>query len=190
MCSQSTYVHCVVSYVLVSTVLIGPGSVAMCYTGSRKGVAPREDHLPAEREGKIDTHPGNMAGWQDVMRQGKLLRSDALTCGPPKLDDDCWSPEGLGLVRSSARIFIACPGEHACRAAQLYADGEAHMYMLSAHQQIEPARPPITSRQARNQGKRASRGQGAWSFARRGRFKIAARVGRIPQRRPGRWLLL
>lgn len=124
------------------------------------------------------------------MRQGKLLRSDALTCGPPKLDDDCWSPEGLGLVRSSARIFIACPGEHACRAAQLYADGEAHMYMLSAHQQIEPARPPITSRQARNQGKRASRGQGAWSFARRGRFKIAARVGRIPQRRPGRWLLL
>lgn len=53
------------------------------------------------------------------------------------------------------------------------------MYMLSAHQQIEPARPSITSRQAKKQGRRASHGQGAWSFVERGRFKIAARVGRI-----------
>lgn len=48
------------------------------------------------------------------------------------------------------------------------------MYMLSAHQQIEPAQPSITSRQAKKQGRRASRGQGAWSFANRARFKIAA----------------
>lgn len=52
------------------------------------------------------------------------------------------------------------------------------MYMLSAHQQIEPARPSITRRQAGKQGRRASRGQGAWSFVKRARFKIAARVGR------------
>lgn len=79
------------------------------------------------------------------------------------------------LVRS-ARIFIACPGMH------------AYMYMLSAHQQIEPAQPsrpsahhcpslPITGRKA---------GQpwpGRVELRQRGRFKIAARVEPLPQRR-------
>ena len=49
----------------------------------------------------------------------------------------------------------------------LYADGEAYMYMLSAHQQIEPAaRPRITqakvvSKKSGQEGKAMARARGA-----------------------------
>lgn len=109
------------------------------------------------------------------MRQRKLLRSDALTCGPPKLDDKSWTPS-LGPISS---YFYRVPRRACMQGHLLYADGEAYMYMLSAHHQIEPARPSITSTQAKKQGRRASHGQGAWSFVKRARFKIAARVGQI-----------
>lgn len=54
-----------------------------------------------------------------MMRQGKLLRSDALTCGAPKLDDDSldpksWSDQLVFLSRAQASM-------HAGRL--LYADG-------------------------------------------------------------------
>lgn len=46
---------------------------------------------------------------KDVMRQRKLLRSDALTCGPPKLDDAVldpkpWSDQLVFLSRAQASM--------------------------------------------------------------------------------------
>lgn len=141
----------------------GGGSVGGSLTSrAREGKMSPEPVTQPDR--RAPTQPGSR---QDVMRQGKLLRSDALTCGPPKLDDDCSTPSLCPI----SSYFYRVPRRACMQGRLLYADGEAYMYMLSAHQQIEPARPPITSRQAKNQGKRASRGQGAWSFARRGPFQ-------------------
>lgn len=80
-------------------------------------------------------------------------------------------------------------------------------HMLSAHQQIEPAQPAhhgqsrsILVNHKHYKPKIRARGQahgpGAWSFAERARFKIAARVGRIAATAPRsklsgwRWLAL
>lgn len=101
----------------------------------------------------------------------------------PKLDDESSSTPSLCPISS---YFYRVPSRGCMQGRLLYADGGAYMYMLSAHQQIEPARPPITSNDKQKIRARGQRhGQGAWSFARRGRFKIAAKVGRFPQRRPG-----
>lgn len=113
------------------------------------------------------------------MRQGKLLGRRRLDLWPSR--SLTTSPRRPQALVRSARIFIACPVEDACRDACYMQMGE-RICTCSRHinRSSQPGRPS----QAKT-SKKSGQGQGAWSFARRGRFKIAAKVGRFPQRRSG-----
>lgn len=87
----------------------------------------------------------------------KILRSEALTCGPPKLDDDDDDfrlDPNLGPISS---YFYRSPGVRAgCPGGLRYADVDASMYLRQINRSSSPGRPSQALgrlRQAQKQGR-------------------------------------